>query len=281
VTQEQTILFLLTRGAKSERHVEVRVFPIKIKESELASLVESFRTLLAVNHPGFRQPGKRLYDLLISPAEEHLASKNSLCIIPDGLLWELPFQALQTTQGKYLLELYATYYAPSFQVLGEMKKRAASLRSSPINKQGNRSSSDGQVTRQLYAVGNPTVNAEGLARIQAVRNMPFVSLPETEKEVQAIGTEVYDPKASSVRVGPAAREDLVKTEAHEYRVVHFATHGVLNDNSPLYSYLLLSPGKNSDEDGLLEAWELMEMDLKADMVVLSACETARGYVGNG
>jgi CHAT domain-containing protein/Tfp pilus assembly protein PilF len=281
VTQEQTFLFVLTKGPARESNVGVEVFPINITKNELVNLVESFRKLLAVNHPGFRQPGQRLYDLLIRPAEQLLERKNSLCIVPDSILWELPFQALQTAQGKYLLELHATYYAPSLQVLGEMKKRAASLRSAPFGKQSDRSSSDGQVTRQLYAIGNPTVNGEVLARIQAVRNMPFVSLPETEKEVQAIGAEVYDPKASSVRVGSAAREDLVKAEADKYRVVHFATHGVLNDHSPLYSYLLLSPGENSGEDGLLEAWELMEMDLKAEIVVLSACETARGYVGNG
>jgi CHAT domain-containing protein len=44
---------------------------------------------------------------------------------------------------------------------------------------------------------------------------------------------------------------------------------------------LLAPGEKSSEDGLLEAWELMEMDLKAEMVVLSACDTARGYVSSG
>ena len=84
-----------------------------------------------------------------------------------------------------------------------------------------------------------------------------------------------------MQVGAAAREDIVKAEMGTYKVVHFATHGVLNDQSPLYSYLLLAPGENSREDGLLEAWELMQMDLKAEMVVLSACDTARGNVGTG
>jgi CHAT domain-containing protein len=133
----------------------------------------------------------------------------------------------------------------------------------------------------LYAVGNPAISGEVLARVKTVRNSPFVSLPETEKEVQTIGTEVYGPKASSIHIGTAAREDTLKTEIGKYRVIHFATHGVLNDGSPLYSYLLLAPGENSREDGLLEAWELMEMDLKSEMVVLSACDTARGYVSSG
>ncbi|HEY8460959.1 MAG TPA: CHAT domain-containing protein, partial [Blastocatellia bacterium] len=57
-------------------------------------------------------------------------------------------------------------------------------------------------------------------------------------------------------------------------------HGVLNNASPMYSYLALAKG-DKNEDGLLEAWELMRMDLSADLVVLSACETARGRFGAG
>jgi CHAT domain-containing protein len=61
----------------------------------------------------------------------------------------------------------------------------------------------------------------------------------------------------------------------------FATHAVLDDKNPLYSYLVLAQGTDRSEDGLLEAWELMQMDLKAELAVLSACDTARGRVGDG
>jgi CHAT domain-containing protein len=63
-------------------------------------------------------------------------------------------------------------------------------------------------------------------------------------------------------------------------ILHFATHGILNNATPMYSHLMLAPG-TTDEDGLLEAWELMQMDLQADLAVLSACETARGKFGAG
>ena len=58
------------------------------------------------------------------------------------------------------------------------------------------------------------------------------------------------------------------------------TPGVLNDAAPMYSHLMLAPG-DKNEDGLLEAWELMQLDLKAELAVLSACETARGRYGAG
>jgi CHAT domain-containing protein len=67
----------------------------------------------------------------------------------------------------------------------------------------------------------------------------------------------------------------------KYRVLHFATHGVLDNRDPLYSYIALSPSNDGKEDGLLEAWELMDMDLKAELAVLSACDTARGRVRDG
>lgn len=278
VTNERTFLFVLTRASIRPAKTEVKVYSISAKRSDLANLVEDFRKLLAANHPGFRRRGGELYDLLVRPVERHLRGKTTLCIIPDGPLWELPFQALQTPADKYLQELHAMYYAPSLQVLREMKKRAAGLKSPPVSREGQ---AESVLTSQLYAIGNPTIGGEALARVQTVRNTPFVSLPETEREVQTIGTEVYGPKASNIHVGSAAREETVKVEMGKYRVVHFATHGVLNDRSPLYSYLVLATGENSNEDGLLEAWELMEMNLKAEMVVLSACDTARGHVGAG
>ena len=278
VTDEQTILFVLTRRSTEQASIDVKAFPIRIKRSELSDLVHEFRKFLAFNHPGFRKPGERIYDLLLKPAEQVLQGKATLCIVPDGILWELPFQALQTGSDKYLLELYALYYAPSLQVLGEMRKRATSLRSPSISKRG--VSGDGSLP-ELYAIGNPRINGDVIARARTVRNMPFASLPEAEKEVQTIGAGVYGAKASTVHVGEFAREDMVKAEMGKYKIVHFATHGVLNDQSQLYSYLLLAPGNNSQEDGLLEAWELMQMDLKAEMVVLSACDTARGNVSTG
>jgi CHAT domain-containing protein len=93
-------------------------------------------------------------------------------------------------------------------------------------------------------------------------------------------SRLYGMSRSKVYVGAEAREDRLKAEAGKARILHFATHGTMNNASPMYSHLVLTQG-DTNEDGLLEAWELMRMDLRADLAVLSACETARGRVGAG
>jgi CHAT domain-containing protein len=131
----------------------------------------------------------------------------------------------------------------------------------------------------LLALGNPALGKEAIERATfALRDGKFEPLPEAESEVKALG-QLYGATHSKVFTGAAAREDRAKAEAASMRVLHFATHGVLNNASPMYSHLVLA--QSEKEDGLLEAWELMQMDLQADLAVLSACETARGKFGAG
>jgi CHAT domain-containing protein len=93
--------------------------------------------------------------------------------------------------------------------------------------------------------------------------------------------EIYGAQRSRVYIGAEAREQNLKSEISNYRVLHFATHGILDGANPMYSHIVLSGGDGATEDGLLEAWEIMKLNLKADIAVLSACETARGRIGAG
>jgi len=247
---------------------ELKVFTIPIKAKTLAARTQKFRDLLAQHDLGFKQEAAALYNLLLKPAESQLQGKTTLVIVPDGALWELPFQALSKGANRYLIEDAAISYAPSLTYLREMSRKRTPAQSSAAN--------------TLLAVGNPALAPQTLARAElATRGEKFAPLPLAEKEAQALA-ELYGAKQSTVYVGAAALEERFKAEAGNYRVLHLATHGVLNDRSPMYSHLLLSQTHNdAKEDGLLEAWELMNLDLKADLAVLSACETARGHVGAG
>jgi CHAT domain-containing protein len=183
-------------------------------------------------------------------------------------LWDLPFQALMDEKGKYLVEKAAISYAPSLTALREMKKRAADAEAPP--------------DAELLAFGNPIVGKSTRESVQRVfMDESLEPIPEAERLVNELA-KMYGPKQSKVFTGASARESVAKAEAPKYRIVQFATHGILNNMSPMYSHLVMAQDeKDPNEDGLLEAWELKDLDLKADMVILTACETARGKISNG
>lgn len=266
VTDDNTYLFAIThKEGKSEP--EIQVYTLPIKRDDLAKEAKALRRKLAERDLGFRAQARKLYDLLLKPAEAQLIGKTELVIAPDSALWDLPFQALLTPANRFLIKDAAIAYAPSLTVLREMTRRRQSQRV-------DRSSAT------LLALGNPLVGTRTIRRPEfSLRDEPLASLPEAEQEVKAL-RRLYGISRSKVYIGADAGEGRVKSEAGQARVLHFAAHGILNNASPMYSHLALAQG-DANEDGLLEAWELMQLDLKADLAVLSACETARGRIGAG
>ena len=270
VAENKSYLFVLTKGSGSGAAAQVKVYPLGVKGEELVDRAKSFRQQLAKRDPRFRETARSLYDLLLGPAQKELSGKSTLVIVPDGVLWELPFQALLTPAGRYLLEDSSVSYAPSLTVLRETRKA----------RRWEQTGAAGAQT--LLAFGNPAFGKETVERVQLVnRDEKLEPLPEAEREVKTL-ERLYGAGRGIAYTGPAAREDRFKADAGKYRVLHLATHGILNDASPMYSHLVLAQGEGGGrEDGLLEAWELMNLDLHTDLVVLSACETARGRVGAG
>jgi CHAT domain-containing protein len=129
----------------------------------------------------------------------------------------------------------------------------------------------------LLAFGNPAL---GLPLDAGRVTGAIEPLPEAESQARRLA-EFYGA-GSRAYVGAEALEARWKHEASSYRVLHLATHGVVDDRSPMYSYVLLAPSTGPEgEDGLVEAREIVNLRLNADLVVLSACETARGRVAPG
>ncbi len=266
VADDLTYLFAITKGV-GRSEAAVRVFTIPIKRAELAKQTEIFHGQLAGRDLSFRASSRKLYDLLLKPAESLLRGKASLVIVPDDKLWELPFQALLAGNGRYVIEMSAVSYAPSLTVLREMKSKRDRRRAGPA-------------APALLALGNPALGNETIEPpAMAQRDEKLTPLPEAELEVKAL-RRLYGASHSKVYIGAEASEDRLKIEAGQAGILHFATHGTMNNASPMYSHLVLAQG-DKNEDGLLETWELMQLELKADLAVLSACETARGRFGAG
>lgn len=268
VMENKIFLFVLTGGAAGDHKSELSVYTAPVKRNELAELTKRFGKALAERRLNVNDLSARIYDLLLNPVKARLNGVKNLIIVPDDVLWQLPFQALKPSGGRYLIEDYTLSYAPSLTVLGEMMNRRPKPEAGP------------RAFPTLLAFGNPAVGTEARASAKsALMDDRLEPLPEAEKQVKLLG-RLYGPAQSRIYVGPRAQEERFKAEAGSFRILHLATHGILNDASPMYSQLVLAESK-SREDGLLEAWEIMKMDLKADLVVLSACETARGRVGAG
>jgi CHAT domain-containing protein len=145
-----------------------------------------------------------------------------------------------------------------------------------------RKNSSKRVLPSLLAFGNPRLENEVATNLRAVyRGEILAPLPEAEAEVKAL-KEIWRPAPSKIFVGTEAGKKIFKTEAGKYAVIHLATHGILDDSNPMYSRLVMARAENDpNDDGLLEAREIMQLNLHAGLVVLSACQTARGRVGAG
>jgi CHAT domain-containing protein len=187
---------------------------------------------------------KKLYQLLIKPIEEFLPTdpEAKIVFIPHQALFLVPFAALREQSGKYLIEKHTIAYSPSIQVLAYTEK----LR--------DRNQGSGELL-----VGNPTGD-----------------LKSAELEVNAIA-QFFNTKAI---IGKDATKAVILTKISDARIIHLATHGKPDDNNGLNSEIFLAP--NGKTPITLTAAEILKLNLKAELAVLSACNTANGKItGDG
>lgn len=160
--------------------------------------------------------------MLLKPAQAQLRNKTNVVIAPDSSLCDLPFQALVNGAGRFIIEDAAISYAPSLTVLREIMKR-------------HKNQTETAAPATLLALGNPALGQEetGKRAALALREGNLDPLPAAAEEVKALG-RLYGAARSKVYVGAEAREVRVKNEAGRARILHFSTHGTLNNASPMY-----------------------------------------------
>lgn len=281
VAEEKTYLILLTRDNKTTP-LQIKLYPLNVTAKQLTEEVGEFRRMLAERDLTYQTKARQLYDLLLKPAEDQLKGKKTLCVVPDKALWELPFQALQPRNGVHLIEDLTLFYAPSLSVLRETnKKRFPATPGGPAGLVKVSRDRDKASANTFFALANPQLLGKPETVNPSRTRERLDPLPEAENEVKTV-SRLYGGANSLIFVGADARESRVKAVAPKYRILHFATHGLLDGQNPMYSHLTLSQDAGeSQEDGLLEAREIINMDLNAELAVLSACQMARGWVGAG
>jgi len=203
---------------------------------------------------------------------------SSLIIIPDGVLHYLPFETLRIDHEdgpRYLIEDFTVSYGPSASSI-------LALHSMPR---------DRAWKKDLLAFGGPLYDpgiaqkneatlrqGTALRRLSSGRTFDFHPLPYSQQEVREVAS-LFSRERVDVLVGKAASEDAIRAlPLQDYRIIHLACHGVLDENRPLRSALVLSTGSEHGNDGFLEMREIYGLLTAADLIVLSACQTARGLL---
>ncbi|MBD2336549.1 CHAT domain-containing protein [Calothrix sp. FACHB-156] len=208
-----------------------------------------------------KKPLQKLHDILIKDIAD-LLPKNSndrVIFIPQSSLFLAPFPALRDESGKYLIEKHTILTAPAIQVLDFTHQ---------LNQ--------GKTTNYNNAliVGNPTMPV--VSTEPGKPGTQLIPLPGAEQEAKTIA----DLLKTKAILGKDATKANIMQQLSTANVIHLATHGWADDNRGLGSWIALAP--SGKDDGLLTAEEILDLKIKAQLVVLSACETGKGKLsGDG
>ena len=281
-------------GLRGARQLEDKA-PAAAQAANLEALVAAFRAALTRPGPAGRSEaqrlGRQLYTLFVKPAAAGLAGKTELVVVPEGVLGMVPFEALVDDEGRYLGERFTITYAHSLTVREQLRARRLPANRAPLIAFG------GAVYRpapaptappsehQIEAVREAATRGGSLAASYATLGLGnWSDLPGTLAEVRDIAKWVPGARViTGAEVAEPALKAMARSgELARYRVLHFATHGLVVPQAPELSALVLSQGQAaSGEDGYMRADEIAQLKLAADFVNLSACETGLGKVYGG
>jgi len=261
--------------------VQFKLQPLVAGRQSLTDMIQQSRIALGARlRGGFEldepQPDaqqkqlRALYQLLIQPIQGWLPKNESdrIVFIPQDDLFLVPFPALLDDKDQPLIVHHTVLTAPSIQVLNfAHQKREQMGDLGPIS------------GADVLLVGNPEMpNSPNLPNLRP--------LPGAEDEVNAIAT-LYNVQNPTVQplTGKAASEAVVTQQMPHARVIHLATHGLLEDysgdNEPLVPGAI-ALAADDQNDGLLTSAEILQLRLNAELVVLSACDTGLGNItGDG
>jgi CHAT domain-containing protein len=237
--------------------------------NELESAVELHLAAIRNRRDG-RAEAKALYRLLLQPVAL-LGHSTRVVIVPDGKLHLVAFDALLDQNDRYVVDTHVISYAPSATVYYLLSRPMPSH----------------TPQMALLAVGGARYNFLGFGDIRsALRGFGMFdpSGPPRWSPIPQSLTEVADVAASQlgkelVLTGDNATEAAVKRlPLSTFRVLHFALHSTIDDEFPDRSALVLSSQINDGEDDLLQAREIVGLDLNAELVTLSACDAGAGKI---
>lgn len=268
------------------------------KAAEIEQLVSQLRPLLTdttkkynIIREDLAQISTKLSQMLLGPVAEQLGQKR-LVIVSDGALQYIPFAALPVPQSASsaattappLLMNHEIVNLPSASTLAVLRRenrgrnpapKTIAILADPVY---SKDDSRLKTPSTISSLQSPSLEQSALTRSAAETGVTFRRLENTRLEAEAILKLVPADQSLAAFDFAANLSNATSSQLAQYRIVHFGTHGLLNSETPALSGVVLSlvNEKGETENGFLRLQEIFNLDLPADLVVLSACQTGLG-----
>lgn len=289
----------------------IKSFELPRREEIETAARRVYELLVAQSDDLYPEALTKLSQMLLNPAADQLGKKR-LLIVSDGTLQYIPFAALPVSEMRVavskrrvsssrlrdtstpLIQNHEIVSLPSASVLGVLRRELGERRSAP---------------KALAVVADPVFDendqrVRGTNKVQKAEEQPQIKknnektarLPDLQRATRELGLTKFDRLVVSRREADliaalasrgqplkaldfdASRATATNPELGQYRILHFATHSLLNNQQPELSGIVLSlvDEQGRPQDGFLRLYEIYNLKLEADLVVLSACQTALG-----
>ncbi len=241
--------------------------------SRFRSMLSVMPATSSVRQPfnGFMDLAFELYKILLEPAVPYLKG-DKIIISPDNILSYIPFETLITEEFRspellyreapFALKKYRFSYIYSVTLSSETQERSRSLSNALV---AFAPTYEGmEISDSLFTLF-PDLRGE-------IRSLPY-AVVEAENAVDQCGGKAF--------IAENATEEAYKTEARNYKIIHLAMHTLVDDDHPAFSKMIFSAPDSSQEDGMLNTYEVYNVPVNAMMVVLSSCNTGTGKLVTG
>ena len=253
---------------------KMKIFPVPSAKKIQTRVREYLQAITDKENHDFHL-GYELFQTLILPGLEKKIEK--LVFIPDGILHYLPFETLKRQRNgrKWLIEDYKIAYAPSISSLREIIERGRSTHLKP--------------KKDILIFGDPFFgpNEEEGMKVDALKNFSsadtfsLLRLKHSGLEVGKVAALFKKAKTNIFKRKEATEAQLKKLNLTDYKILHFATHSLIDNRKPARSSIVFSLKNDSIQDGFLQMREIFNLKLNSDLVVLSACQTGLGQFIEG
>jgi CHAT domain-containing protein len=253
---------------------DLKIFPLPSTET-IRSQVKAYLEAIADRDNNDFRLGHELFKSLVFPGLDEKFEK--IIFIPDGILHYLPFETLLIEEDTlhWLVKDYKIAYAPSISSLREI-----------IQHEGER---EWKRQKDLLAFGDPYFGPDedkadtedSLKTDTSGKETQFPRLQYSGQEIEKIASLFKKQAVDLFFRDKATEEQLKKLDLLPYKILHFATHCIIDDIKPDRSHIVFSVGNASAEDEILQMREIFNLELNSDLVTLSACQTGLGQLIQG